>query len=104
MYSKTSQSLKINDELSRIFRTFRGVRQGCILSPKLFNLFINDLPDIFDNECEPINLSPNSKLNCLLYADDLILFSNSSNGLQACLDRLTEYTKKWDLKVNIKKN
>lgn len=102
MYTKTSQALKINGELSRIFRTYRGVPQGCILSPSLFNLFINDLPDIFDSNCDPVLLN-HSKINCLLYADDLILFSDSSIGLQNCLDRLSEYTKQWDLKVNLKK-
>ena len=102
MYSKTTQSLKINGGLSRVFGTYRGVRQGCILSPKLFNLFINDLPDIFDGGCGPVHLG-DIKLNCLLYADDLILFSDSSGGLQSCLDRLTEYTRKWNLKINIKK-
>ena len=38
-----------------------------------------------------------------MYADDLILFSSSATGLQNCLNKLFEYTKKWDLKVNIKK-
>ena len=41
MYEQTSQSLKINNGLSRPFMTSKGVRQGCILSPRLFNLFIN---------------------------------------------------------------
>ena len=103
MYSRTSQSLKINGELTKKFNTHRGVRQGCILSPTLFNLFINDLPEIFDYSCEPIHLK-SIKSNCLLYADDLILFSSSATGLQNCLNKLFEYTKKWDLKVNIKKN
>ena len=103
MYEKTSQSLKINNELTRSFRTFRGVRQGCILSPRLFNLFINDLPEIFDCRCQPVSLGPDLQINCLLYADDLVLLSESSAGLQACLDRLQEYTDKWDLKVNLKK-
>ncbi len=103
MYEKTSQCLKINNELTRKFKTYRGVRQGCILSPKLFNLFINDLPDIFDDQCDPVSLSPTTNINCLLYADDLVLLSNSPAGLQACLDRLQEYIIKWDLKINFKK-
>ena len=60
------------------------------------------MPEIFDNNCDPVFLN-HQKINCLLYADDLILFSDSPAGLQNCLDRLTEYTKKWDLRINLKK-
>ena len=43
------------------------------------------------------------EISCLLYADDLILLSQSENGLQKCLDRLNCYLKKWKMKINIKK-
>ena len=64
-----------------------GVKQGCNLSPNLFNIFVNDLPDILDSICDPVLFSE-SKKNCLLYADDLLLMSNSENGLQQCLNDL----------------
>ena len=63
MYEKTKQCIKINNTKSREFKTYKGVRQGCILSPKLFNIFINDIPSIFDDKCNPISLGP-EKLNC----------------------------------------
>ena len=103
MYEKTKQSLKLNGGLTRSFRTGRGVKQGCILSPRLFNLFLNDLPEIFDDECSPVSLGNDLKISCLLYADDLVLLSESPEGLQKCLDRLSEYTEKWDLKINLSK-
>ena len=103
MYDQTSQALKINNGLTKPFRTHRGVRQGCILSPKLFNLFVNDLPKIFNKRCDPVTLGLNQSLNCLMYADDLILISETATGLQICLDKLRDYTEKWDLKLNLKK-
>ena len=39
----------------------------------------------------------------MLYADDLVLVSETSSGLQNCLDRLRGYCDKWRLTVNIKK-
>ena len=36
----------------------------------------------------------------LLYADDLIMMSNSAEGLQTCIDNLEEYCKKWHLSIN----
>ena len=98
MYNRTGISLKLNGRITPPFRTYRGVRQGCILSPKLFNLFVNDIPDIFDAGCKPVTICMES-INCLMYADDLILISETEVGLH----KLDEYVKKWQLKINIKK-
>ena len=104
MYDKTSQTLKINNEVTRTFRTYKGVKQGCILSPRLFNIFLNDLPEVFDsNTCEPVYLGEKQRINCLMYADDLIILSESEAGLQECLHKLHNYTETWDLRINIKK-
>ncbi len=103
MYEQTSQSLKINNGLSRPFETHRGVRQGCILSPRLFNLFINDLPGIFDVSCDPVWLNEHTNISCLMYADDLIILSETAEGMQNCLNRLQKYTEEWNLEVNISK-
>ena len=42
-------------------------------------------------------------LSCMLYADDLVIFSKSKNGLQDYLDSLSEYSKENDLSVNLNK-
>ena len=52
--------------------------------------------------CQPVKIK-NLTLNNLLYADDLVLVSETSSGLQNCLDKLQEYCDKWRLTVNIKK-
>ena len=102
MYDKTSQALKINNITTKEFKTYRGVRQGCIMSPRLFNLFINDIPTLFDDCCSPAKLL-NDKLSCLMYADDLVLLSEDEKGLQNCLQKLHNYTQKWGLSINQKK-
>ena len=101
-YEKTSICLKLNGSLTPPLKTYRGVRQGCTLSPRVFNYFINDIPKIFDNFCEPVKLG-SEKLNCLMYADDLVILSESENGLQECLNRLQKYTLEWHLSINMKK-
>ena len=42
-------------------------------------------------------------LNCLLYADDIILMPESEKGLQCCLNGLKSYRNQWYLKVNLTK-
>ena len=53
----------------------------------LFNFFVADIPDIFTDSCDPVELH-DFKLNCLLYADDLVLMSESASGLQCSLTKL----------------
>ena len=80
-----------------------GLRQGGILSPILFNPFIDDIKDIFDKICEPINLSATDLFH-LLYADGLILLSKSEKGLKHCLKNLEEYCRTWQLEINVTKS
>ena len=54
-------------------------------------------------DTDPIVLPDGSKLNCLLYADDLILISNTSEGLQKSLDTLSKFCDDWLLNINLKK-
>ncbi len=93
MYSNTQQGLKINGSVTNPFRSYRGVRQGCVLSPLLFNLFINDIPDIFDKSCKPIFLN-DTPINCLMYADDLMVLSETEEGLKSSLNKLSIYNEK----------
>ena len=76
------------------------MRQGDTLSPNLFKIFINDLVERFGDECDGVSLG-DLKLNCLMYADDLILVSQSERGLQNCLNKFETYCEHWCLDINI---
>lgn len=57
---------------------------------------------IFDVTCDP-TLIDNKRIYCLMYADDVILISESANGLQNCLNKLSDYCETWNLCINIDK-
>ena len=102
MYSNVYYSVKLSEGLTHPFPSFIGVKQGCVLSPTLFNLFVGDLPDIFDSTCDPVFLN-NSSLSSLMFADDLVILSTSATGLQSALNKLDTYCSTWGLEVNLDK-
>ena len=88
--------------LSKSIHVASGVRQGRVLSPSLFNIFINAI-------IMNVNLSGygchinNTFLGCAVYADDLII-SASQSGLQAMLDVCVFTCESLSLKFNAQKN
>ena len=69
----------------------------------LFNLYIDDINVIFDDECDPIHIQ-NTKINHFLYADDLVILSESKTGLQKCIDQVSNFAKIKHLTINVKKS
>ena len=104
MYSNTHICVKKNDIISEPVKTSVGVKQGDSFSSTLFNLYLHDIGICFNdtNKTDPVNLEARS-FNHLLFADDLLLFSESSSGLQNCLDKLYDYCEQWKLKINFSK-
>ena len=102
MYQNNILHVRIQDKLTNAFEPKIGVRQGDNLSPNLFKIFINDLPDIFDKDDDQVQLD-STFISSLLYADDLMLLSTSKVGLQKCIDKLSSYCEKNCLTVNLKK-
>ena len=102
MYNTSQSCIKTSNGITDFIPVRLGVKQGDNLSPNLFKIFINDLPKLLENSMHPILLN-NRSVNCLLYADDLILLSTSATGLQSKIDILDKYCQEWCLEVNTSK-
>ena len=59
---------------------------------------MNDLVDYFDVECDPVVELNGKSFSCLLYADDIVLLSQSAKGLQNLLNKLKLFCDKWMLR------
>ena len=89
--------------LSDSFNVSSGLKQCCLLSPMLFNLYLNDLAvklkslgcgiDI-DGEVVPI----------ILYADAIALLAETEQDLQQLLNVLNEWCEEWDMVTNLGKS
>ena len=102
MYNRHKVHVRLSEGLLQPILTTIGVKQGCGLSPLLFNLFINKLPGIFDISCDPVKLG-SLEVNSLLWADDLVILSSSETGLQKSIDKTFSFYKNLGLDINIKK-
>ena len=80
-----------------------GLKLGDNLSPTLFNIFFDDVEEIFDTSCDPVILTDELSVNHLLYADDMAILSLFSDGLQNSLDKLKVYRDEWHLELNTTK-
>ena len=104
IYKKTKCAVRMGGSCTEFFAVTRGVRQGCPLSPILFNLYVNDIFTIMNqnNESE-IFLNKEVPINAIMYADNLILLSDTPEGLQKHIDKLSKYCDDWRLNINLKK-
>ena len=103
MYDSLKTCVIVNGELSDAFFCHLGVRQGECLSPFLFAIYINDIEKSIDTPDSGVTIL-HVKLLLLLYADDVVIFSHSSQALQNSINRLYDYCNKWKLKINTSKS
>ena len=84
------------------FQIGKGVRQGCILSPCLFNLYAENIMRNAGLEEAGIKIA-GRKINNLRYADDTTLKAESEEELKSLLMKVKEESEKVGLMLNIRK-
>ena len=98
-YGKLFSSVRWNSVYSKEFKVAAGVRQGGILSPILFNLYVDDLIIELKHKGDGCYVL-NCFVGCIMYADDLILLSPSVTGLQNMLNTCSVYGAHNDIVFN----
>ena len=78
----------------------KGVRQGGILSPYLFCVYMDDLSNKLNNVNSGCIIG-SSLINHLMYAGDLVLMAPSSMGLSVLLSLCSEYGIEHDIELNL---
>jgi hypothetical protein len=103
LYWNQTAKIKVDDEFSDEIKIKKGVRQGCVLSPLLFNIYSEA---IFEEAIlhEHIGVKVNGKfVNNLRYADDTVILAGTMAHLQRSMDRLYSACNKYGLEMNVKK-
>ena len=104
LYRSVQCSDKVNGIDSEWFNVTTGLRQGCILSPLLFNLLSNDIIQEINSAKCGVKYNGTDELSILMYADDIMLISDSEVKLQQMLHRLNLWCARWCLTINTDKS
>ena len=103
LYVSVRSCVRVNSFNTDWFDVHCGLRLGCILSPLLFNLFINDLVIYIKSLDLGVEIDE-EKICLLLYADDIVLLAESSSDLQLLLNALYDWCGQNHMSVNTAKS
>jgi hypothetical protein len=102
IYKRVESAVNLGQDITDFFTIDVGLRQGCLLSPILFDLFLNDLVKELNALGKGVKCG-NKKVTILLFADDIALIANSKEDLEFLLEFTFEFSKKWRFKFNYDK-
>lgn len=96
--------MKVGERVSESFWTERGVRQGCPLSPMVFNVCMADLEECLRKEGWGGVKVGGEKVYELAYADDIVLMAEEEVGMKMMMRVLERYVDEKELRVNVDKS
>ncbi len=104
-YMDAKACIKVNGETSESFGIQGGVRQGCVMSPWLFNLYMDGViremkAKVGDVGVEMCVNGGKWVLNTILFADDTVLIAEYESDLQKVINVFDSVFKRRKLKVN----
>ncbi len=91
--------MKCANETSSQFNVFNGVKQGSVLSPILFAVYIDDLLDRLSETGVGYHMGI-CFIGTLTFADDLNLLSPTLSGLKVLVDVCKHYAEEYDISFN----
>ena len=104
LYAGQEATVRTRHGTKERFKTGKGVHQGCILSPCLFNLYAEYvMRNTGLDEAQAEIKIAGRNINNLRYADDTTLIAESEEELKSLLMKVKEESEKVGLKLNIQK-
>lgn len=101
---ETKSRVRARGKLGKGFWTRKGVRQGCPLSPDLFNILMADLEEeLKKGGWEGVKLK-GEKIYSLAYADDIVLLAEEKERMRCMVRTMEEYLRKKGMELNVGKS
>ena len=105
IYDKSTASITLNGEKLKAFPLKSGKRQGCPLSPLLFNIVLEVLATAIRAEKEIKGIQIGKEVKLSMFADDMILYiENRKDSTRKLLELINKYSKVAGYKINSQKS
>ena len=103
LYERNMCRVKVKGHISEEFEVHTGLRQGCVLSPLLFSLYIYSAVKRLKEERCGVKCG-DEIVPGLLFADDTCLVASDVSGITRSLEVLVAWCEEWDVKINVAKS
>ena len=107
-------NVSVGGGVSESFSVTNGVKQGCLLAPMLFSVFLSAMLDEAFRDmgdgiyiqsrqsADLFNVTTRILMRVQLFADDSALVAHSAEKMQKIVDAFSDASKKFSLKINVK--
>jgi uncharacterized membrane protein YhdT len=95
LYSKVNCAINVNNELTGWFGVDSWVKQGCILSPTLFAMFIDDLVESLNTVHAGVDCGGH-----LILADDIVILAPIEAKLEKLIRVVESWCQRWNMALN----
>ena len=104
LYTNSTSAMLFNSIQCQMCKTTVGVRQGCLLSHVLFNLFLEEImAGIQDEHISTISIDGRNLSN-LRFADDIDLIAGSNDELQTLTNKLSNSASRYGMQISAEKS
>ena len=103
LYGKATSAVQMNGSIGEWFRTTVGVRQGCLLSPTLFNIFLERImSDALEEHDGKVSIGGRNVTN-LRFADDIDALAEEEQELEALVESLDKTCTRYKMEISAEK-
>ena len=103
LYDKATSAVNMNGSIGEWFRTTVGVRQGCLVSPTLFNIFLERImSDALEEHDGKVSIGGRNITN-LRFADDIDALAEEEQELEALVKSLDKTCTRYKMEISAKK-
>ena len=101
LYKRTQSAIRVGNEVTEWFQQVIGVRQGCILSPDLFNIYLEHIMREALDGLDDIGARVNGRtISNLRFADDIGLLAELLEQAQLLLDKVDQVSTKYGQEIS----
>ena len=103
LYDKATSAVQMNGSIGEWFRTTVGVRQGCLLSPTFFNIFLERIvSDALEEHDGKVSIDGRN-ITDLRFADDKDALAEEEQELEALVENLDKNCTRYKMEISAEK-